>query len=74
MGHFEKICSSLFDGLLDRGSHGPLWLREPEIAKIVQDALLFRDRKVFTLIAHSIMPNHVHMVFEPTNVGRLARL
>jgi putative transposase len=57
--YFER-----FDVLLDANSTGPLWLKEPEVAEIVKEALHYRDDKVYGLLAFCIMPNHVHMVFE----------
>lgn len=59
-----------FDAMLDRTSIGPLWLRQPEIAGLVKEAMHYRDGKVYDLIAYSIMPNHVHMIIEL--VGRVA--
>jgi REP element-mobilizing transposase RayT len=57
--HFER-----FEKLLAGNSRGPFWLRKPEIAEIVNEAIHYRDQKEYDLIAHAIMPNHVHMVFE----------
>jgi REP element-mobilizing transposase RayT len=68
---FNNEYFARYDGLLDRSSLVPLWLREPEIAQMVHDAILFQDKKQYDLIAHCIMPNHVHMVFDVTTVGRL---
>ncbi len=48
---------------LDEGQ-GVCWLAKPEIANIVQKALLAFDRKRYTLWAWCIMPNHVHCLFE----------
>ena len=53
-----------FDALLDRDSMGPLWLRQPEIAGIVKEALHYRDGIAYDLLAYCIMPNHVHLVVE----------
>jgi REP element-mobilizing transposase RayT len=58
--YFEKWAS-----YLDKAESGPRWLAQPEIADVVKEALLYRDGKVFDLHAFSIMPNHVHVVFEP---------
>jgi REP element-mobilizing transposase RayT len=44
---------------------GPTWLRQPEIAQVVTDALILRDGEVYELHAYCIMPNHVHLVFMP---------
>ena len=57
--YFER-----FEKLLEGNSRGPFWLRKPEIAEIVAEAIHYRDKKEYDLIAHSIMPNHVHMIFE----------
>lgn len=44
---------------------GPTWLKENEVAAIVQEALHFRHNSVYRLDAFSIMPNHVHAVIKP---------
>ena len=56
--------SSRVDGHLDAG-HGECWLRRPEIAKIVTDALRFHAGNRFDLLAWVVMPNHVHAVVRP---------
>ena len=48
---------------LDQG-HGECHLREDEIAKVVADALRKFDGERYWLKAYSIMPNHVHVLFE----------
>ena len=40
------------------------WLRNPEIAAIVQEALLHFDGERYRLIAWCVMPNHVHAIVE----------
>ena len=52
------------DDFLDAGS-GNCWLLQPEIARIVEDALLHFDGERYRLIAWTIMPNHVHVLIEP---------
>jgi len=52
------------DALLDAGM-GNCWLREPEVARIVEDSLLHFDGTRYQLIAWTIMPNHVHALIEP---------
>ena len=49
---------------LDQG-HGSCYLKEPRVAKIVQDALLFFDKEKYLLSAWVVMPNHVHLVTTP---------
>jgi putative transposase len=51
------------DQELDAGL-GMCWLRRPEIASLVQDALLHFDGERYRLIAWCLMPNHVHVVAE----------
>ena len=47
------------DAFLDAGM-GTCWLRQPEVAQIIEDALLHFDGIRYRLIAWTIMPNHVH--------------
>jgi hypothetical protein len=55
------------DRLLDRKSHGPLWLKDPEIANLVAETLLrgHREYRLYDLLAWVVMPNHVHVVLQP---------
>ena len=48
---------------LDEG-HGVCHLRDERIAKAVAEALRKFDGKRYRLKAYSIMPNHVHVLFE----------
>lgn len=57
--HREKI-----EDLLDSGA-GSCVLREPGCARIVQDAMFFFDAARYHMIAWCVMPNHVHVVFQP---------
>jgi REP element-mobilizing transposase RayT len=52
--------------VLDSGSIGPLWLKDPEIAAIVENAILHGvELGHYRLRAYVVMPNHVHALFEP---------
>jgi putative DNA methylase len=46
---------------------GPLWLEDPRIAGVVANARLYgaARRRFYRLDAWVIMPNHVHVVFQP---------
>jgi len=44
--------------------HGGCWLRNPRVAKVVEDALLHFDGERYRLIAWATMPNHVHVIAE----------
>jgi REP element-mobilizing transposase RayT len=54
-----------FDDALDTTTYGPTWLKNPVIASILAEALLFRDGKIYELDCFTIMSNHVHTVFAP---------
>ena len=51
------------EALVDAG-HGACWLRCPDCARIVQDALLHFDGVRYRMIAWAVMPNHVHALFQ----------
>jgi REP element-mobilizing transposase RayT len=52
-----------FDTLLDKNLRTNLWLRDERIAKVVADAIMYRQGREYKLYCYCIMPNHVHMVF-----------
>jgi hypothetical protein len=49
------------DRVLDTACNGPLFLRMPEIAKMVMDAIHYRDQRTYQLHSFVVMPNHVHL-------------
>jgi REP element-mobilizing transposase RayT len=55
------------DSLLDRVRSGPLYLRQPEIARAIVDALEYGDRSLryYELHAYVVMANHVHILITP---------
>jgi len=48
---------------LDAG-HGGCWLRQPDIASLIERALFHFDGPRYRLLAWCIMPNHVHTLIE----------
>jgi len=58
---------------LDQG-HGSCYLRDPRVATIIQDAILFFDEEKYLLSAWVVMPNHVHLVTTPLPGKPLARI
>jgi putative transposase len=58
-----------YEELLHKVVTGPIWLKEPGIAKVVADAIHHGDDSKYRLDAYSIMPNHAHMVFAPNPVS-----
>jgi REP element-mobilizing transposase RayT len=61
------------DSLLDKG-HGDLVLRRPEAASAACDALRYFDTERYFLHAWCVMPNHVHVAFEPINPYELGAI
>jgi len=59
------FLSEQVEAYLDAG-HGACWLRRPEIARLVADALRFFDGQRYHLQAWVVMANHVHAVVRPT--------
>ena len=55
----EKIQTTLDAGV------GACHLAKPEIAEMVAGALRFFEGKRYDLLAWSVMPNHVHVIFQP---------
>jgi putative transposase len=51
---------------IDAG-HGSCLLRDPTIAEMIQQCLLFFDAQRYRMLAWVVMPNHVHALFHPIN-------
>jgi len=56
---------------IDAG-HGSCVLGEPILAAMVQDSLLFFDAQRYRLLAWVVMPNHVHVLFQPMSGWTMA--
>jgi len=52
------------DRYLDQATHGPSWMRRPEIAQLVAGALHFGEQNLglYRLHAWVVMPNHAHVL------------
>jgi REP element-mobilizing transposase RayT len=60
-------------GYLDQG-HGSCYLKNPRVAKLVQEAIIFFDTDKYLLSGWVVMPNHVHLVTIPLPGKRLAKI
>jgi putative transposase len=60
---FKIEYFELFDDYIDNCATGSQSLKLKEVVNIVKEAMHYRDGKEYDLIAYTIMPNHVHMVF-----------
>ena len=61
----DKILFGMSDRYLDLADKGPLHLKDPAIAKLVEDAILFGVPGRYDLFAWCVMANHVHVFLEP---------
>lgn len=61
------------DALLDIG-HGSCWLKQPEVASVVQETLSHFAGDRYLLLAWSLMPNHVHLILKPINGHSLSSI
>jgi REP element-mobilizing transposase RayT len=72
-GEYHRLFSQYYEDLLNAGS-GSCVLREPENAKIVENALQFFEVKRYELDERIIMPNHVHLPVKPLSGFRLVNI
>jgi REP element-mobilizing transposase RayT len=72
-GFAESIMRRMVEAYLDQG-HGACYLKDPRVATVVQDALLFHDGTKYRLAAWTIMPNHVHVLCTPSAGHNLAEI
>jgi REP element-mobilizing transposase RayT len=61
------------DAWIDAG-HGSCALRKPGIADMVQGSLLTFDSERYRLLAWVVMPNHVHVLFQPIKGWTVAKI
>ena len=64
---------SKIEALLDAG-YGACSLQRPEIAAIVENALLHFDGQHYLLLAWCVMPNHVHLLIQTVEEWTLSDL
>lgn len=65
----DRAWRQQIEDYLDAG-YGACYLRQPEIATLVEEALHYFDGQRYRLLAWVVMPNHVHVLIE-TFVGYL---
>ena len=70
LARIKRLFSEKVDRYLDAG-RGSCWMTRPEAAKVVAEALTHFDGDRYGLVAWSVMPNHVHAVFQPWGLHRL---
>jgi putative DNA methylase len=63
----HKRFFSRFDSFLDRRKDCD-WLVRPAVAAMIRANLYHHDTRLYHLIAYCIMPNHVHVLLQPTGL------
>jgi len=72
-GEAESIMRRRVEAYLDRG-YGQCYLKNLEVAGMVQQAILFHDKTKYRLSAWVVMHNHVHMLCTPSAGYGLAQI
>ena len=62
---YYRLFSKRTEDILNAG-HGSCALKDPEISKLVENALLHFNNQRYVLDEYVIMPNHVHILVKPT--------
>lgn len=63
----KKVYFTKIDAALDAAAYGPQWLRKYDLAKLIINSLQELNGEVINLICYTVMPNHVHLVFQVRN-------
>jgi REP element-mobilizing transposase RayT len=58
---------------IDAG-HGSCVLQKPEVARMAEETLLFFDGDRYRLLSWVVMPNHVHVLFQPIGGWSMAKI
>lgn len=61
----HKILFAKTDAVLDSAATGPLHLKNPNLARIVEESILFGAVARYELYAYVVMANHVHVLLKP---------
>ncbi|MSR58844.1 MAG: hypothetical protein EXS05_14530 [Planctomycetaceae bacterium] len=60
-----KLLFAMSDRYLDSAVTGPMHLRDPTAAKVVEDSILFGTDERYDLFAWCVMGNHIHVLITP---------
>ena len=62
--HGKTLFRKRVENYLDKG-HGSCFLRNPRVAELIENSLLFYHDKKYHLTAWVVMPNHIHFLARP---------
>lgn len=71
--NFDSVLRRRVEAYLDQG-YGDCHLKNPRVAEIVQDSLLFYDGERYRVSAWVVMPNHVHLLLAPAQGEELSEI
>lgn len=60
----HKIFFKKYDQHLDR-SDGIRWLEKPDVAELIRENLYYHHGSLYQLLSWCVLPNHVHLLFQP---------
>ena len=63
--NIDKKLFAIWDQYLDK-DNDKQWLADPKIAKVIQENIYHHLGEKYLLWAYVIMPNHVHILLQPT--------
>ena len=66
---YWKEFGPLQQKYLDNG-YGACWLKYPECRKILIEAIAYKDNIDYIVDSYVIMPNHVHILFQPLGIKK----
>ena len=61
----RKNVFAMFDSMLDNSTDGPTWLKIPEVANVVQEAIINKYASLYKLWSYVVMSNHCHLLLKP---------
>lgn len=61
---YKRLFAKI-DAILDKAEEGPLWLKQNDIAAVMQRSLLENYAHLYTLWSYVVMANHVHVFLKP---------
>ncbi|MFK5923133.1 MAG: transposase [Verrucomicrobiota bacterium] len=70
---YHQRFSSQINDWLDQG-FGSCLLQEPRLANIIANAFHYFDQQRYKLSSFVIMPNHIHVLFQPLQKHRLPQI
>jgi len=71
--NIDREVLILIEEFLDKG-YGECYLKQPQIAEIIETSLLKFDGERYKLLAWVIMPNHIHLLLRPINDWSLSKI